>query len=562
MKRLILILSSLLFVLNTALGQNGWLWGKVDIAHKAALGGTAAIAVDQLGNTYLCGGVQDSVYPYCSNIFLAKYDVSGNLLWYKTAGGRWYDEALAVTLDGLGNVYITGYMGWDGGGGWAISDTVYFDNTVLVTSYYDIFIAKYDSNGDLVWAKKYGGDHGDIGMTIKADTIGNLYFSGRYAGDNYPNPGTAAFDTITLTSWQDGDIFLAKVDTSGAIKWAKTIGSSDGADIGYSIAFDSLGEIYLSGSFGGNKCRFGSYELNSLSSGYVAGNVFIAKYDSSGNFIWAQTIGGINNSSNTGGAVDGARVAVTSGGKVFVSGSYIHCNMNFGSYILPNATSTSEQIFLAQYNSLGQLQWANGFGGESDDAASALATGEDGHIYITGYYGDDICFGGDTLQWKGGKDVFIACFDSAGNHVMSSAVANAGSEYATGIVVKNGGDDIYISGIAAGDSMMFGNIKVYPGLVARNFVAHANKLTGIAPLSDTHLVSVYPNPANKRLYFSGLSEKTLVYVYDINGRVVYQQYVNSQQQPGSLNLESLSRGTYILKLLSKEHVFSTKIILR
>jgi hypothetical protein len=236
--------------------------------------------------------------------------------------------------------------------------------------------------------------------------------------------------------------------------------------------------------------------------------------------------------------------------------------MNWGGYILPNSNGNSREIFLAKYNSVGQRQWVKGYGSASDDEALATAVDDQGRVYITGDYGYDICFGGDTLRWKGGRDIFIACFDSAGNHVMSSSVANPGSEYATGIVVKNGGDDIYISGIAAGDSMIFGNIKVYPGLVARNFVAHANKLTGIAHFSDPHAVLVYPNPANKRLYFSGVSEKALVYIYDISGKVVFQQYVNNQQQPQSLNLESLSPGTYVIKFLSKEHVFSTKIILQ
>jgi hypothetical protein len=560
MKRFILIISSLLLVLNAAVGQSGWIWGKADIAHKTALGNYTSTAVDQYGNTYLCGGVQDSSFPYCANAFVAKYDQLGNLLWYKTGGGKFYDQANSVTVDPWGNVYITGYMGWDPGGG--LTDTVYFDNFTFTTSESDIFLAKYDTNGDLDWIKKYGGDHLDEAVCVKSDATGNIYLTGLYASNNYPNSGTATFDTVTLTSWKVSDIFLVKADSSGAVIWARTLGSA-GDDNGNSIDFDSSGNVYLCGEFGGNKCMFGSYLLNSLSSGYVAGNIFVAKYDSLGNFIWASTAGGINNSNNTGGSVDHSTAAVTPAGEVYLSGYYIHCSMNWGGgYILPDANGNTMEVFLAKYNTNGQRQWVKGFGSQSDDAALSTATDDDGRVYITGHYGYDICFGGDTLQWKGGRDVFIACFDSAGNHVMSSSVANPGSEYATGIVVKNGGDDIYISGIAAGDSMMFGNIKVYPGLVARNFVAHANKLTGIAPLADRHPVYVYPNPTNKRLYFSGLSERTLVYVYDISGRVVYQQYVNSQQQPGSLNLESLSPGTYIIKLLSKKHVFSTKIILQ
>lgn len=121
------------------------------------------VTSDAEGNVYTCGRIKDTIPGYRDDLFIAKYDVSGSLLWRKTAGGSRIDVAQALTVDKQGNVYVTGYIGE------AFSmipnDTVFFDNKYITVNggYSDIFIAKYDNAGNVVWVKSYGGNYYDYG---------------------------------------------------------------------------------------------------------------------------------------------------------------------------------------------------------------------------------------------------------------------------------------------------------------------------------------------------------------------------------------------------------------
>jgi hypothetical protein len=162
-----------------------------------------------------------------------------NLEWAKNVGGTCTDEAYKIAYDSIGNCYIIGVF----------ESTADFDpgvDTANLTSVYvyDIFIAKYDKNGNYLWAK-------DIGMTylnfdnygIAIDKTGNCYVTGSFEGasDFDPGPGTAI-----LTSVGVDDIFFAKYDANGNYLWARSIGSTN-IDYGYSIALDSIGNCYIAG---------------------------------------------------------------------------------------------------------------------------------------------------------------------------------------------------------------------------------------------------------------------------------------------------------------------------
>jgi hypothetical protein len=242
-------------------------------------GGTSnGVSSDALQNTYATGmvsnpGLFDSLTIPCnaSDVFVAKYDPTGGLIWAKTAGGALLDQGYDIATDASGNSYVVGAIQTNG-----IYPTVTFD-TITLTGHgdYDWFIAKYDANGSVVWAKNAGGAAGDIAYGVALDNSGAVYVTGFFSG-------TMTVDGVTVTSAGLYDIFLAKYNSDGTLVWLKRAGGT-GSDIGHGIVLDSAGNIAIVGEFQ-NTASFGSNSIAALG----LGDAFIAKYDSNGNNLWAR----------------------------------------------------------------------------------------------------------------------------------------------------------------------------------------------------------------------------------------------------------------------------------
>ena len=212
-----------------------------------------SMVVDATGNVYTTGvffGTVDfdpgagSLYFNSlgyGDIFIQKLDDSGNLVWANQIGGSDGNEVSnSIEVDGWGNIYTTGWF----------EETVDFDpgaGTLNLTASgsNDVFILKIDSSGNLIWAKQMGGTNGGEGRSIAVDAIGNVYTTGEFYGTIDFDPGTG---THNLTSLGSSDIFIQKLDNSGILVWAKSLGGPD-PDSGNSIIIDNSGNIYNSGSF-------------------------------------------------------------------------------------------------------------------------------------------------------------------------------------------------------------------------------------------------------------------------------------------------------------------------
>ena len=141
-------------------------------------------------------------------------------------------------------------------------------------------IALFAQNEDWFWAKKAGGTSYDNGLSIAIDANENSYVTGYFSG-------SATFGTTTLTSSSEyySDIFVAKLDNNSNWLWVKQAGGTNW-DYGYGIAVDANGNSYVTGYFY-NSATFGTTTLTS--SGYA--DIFVAKLDSSGNWLWAKQAG-------------------------------------------------------------------------------------------------------------------------------------------------------------------------------------------------------------------------------------------------------------------------------
>ncbi len=317
-----------------------------------------------------------------ADIFVAKYNASGALQWAKRAGGTDSDFGFDIAVDDSGNSYVTGEFRSVANFG-AGQDLISLGNN-------DIFVAKYNAFGTLQWARRAGGSGRESGYGVAVDGAGNSHITGSFTGTATFGPG------VDLVSLGNNDIFVAKYNAIGTLQWATRAGGIN-SDVGRSIAVDGSGNSYVTGAFV-FEATFGPGEPNQTVLTAAGGtDIFVAKYDFSGELQWAKQDGGSLND-------DGYDIAVDGSGNIHVTG------------ILGGGGT---DIFVAKYSSGGALRWSRQAGGVGSDIARRIAVDGSGNSYVTGSFTGTATFGvGETnetiLTSAGSGDIFIAKF-SGGN---------------------------------------------------------------------------------------------------------------------------------------------------
>jgi tRNA A-37 threonylcarbamoyl transferase component Bud32 len=379
----------------------------------------------------------------CSNdIFVAKYDAKGDILWVVHAGGgENFDFGNGIEVASDGSVYVTG----------SFSGTANFGSQ-SITSYgsnweTDIFLAKYDPNGNLQWVVQAGGTNSDYGNGITVDKDGYVYITGVFSG-------TATFHTTNITSYGYHDIFIAKYDNNGQFQWVVHAGGGSTRD---GIAASNDGYIYLTGSFR-ETATFSGLD-NSITeniTAYGGEDVFIAKYDTSGNFYWVNHAGGQN------GYDSGNSIAVGNDGSIFIVGTFSG-QVKFGSKnYISFSNNGRNDIYLAKYSSSGNFQWLVQTGGPYQVSGSATGVTVDdyGNIYVSGCFGGSTTFG--TISGagiavvayglEGTDDIFVCKYDPTGKIVwVTNAGGGKNDDRGTSIAIANGTNAFtvgYFSGTA------------------------------------------------------------------------------------------------------------------
>ncbi len=266
------------------------------------------VSSDAAGNAYATGivsnpGLFESVVIPCqvSDVFLSKYDPSGNLQWVTLGGGDLLDQANDIVTDANGTSYVAGAIQTNG-----LHPTATFGNFTLTgNGDYDWLLVKYDSFGNVVWAKNGGSTADDIAYGVGLDPAGNVYLTGHFSG-------TMTVDGVTLTSSGLFDVFLAKFNSSGALLWLKRAGGT-GSDISHGLVVDGLGNVAIAGEFQGTA----KFDARSIKAAGL-GDAFIAKYDAAGNNVWVHSGG-----STTSFVGDPAKaIAADSNNNFYVTGDY------------------------------------------------------------------------------------------------------------------------------------------------------------------------------------------------------------------------------------------------
>jgi hypothetical protein len=430
----------------------GWQWtrtwgGNNDIGGWGLDG--YCVAVDNFGNIYAGGGYYDTVDfdpgdgvdEHTSNgskdCFISKFNSSGEFQWAKTWGGIQaysdpnHDCVTAIAVDQSGCLYAAGYFGsfqpvdFDPGDG--------YDFHSSNGGRHDAFLSKFDSSGNFIWARTWGGNLWDgINGNIAVDSLGNIYTSGAFesmvdfdtgaGSDNHSSNGAA-------------DCFLNKFDSSGNFCWARTWGGG-AYDRSSGVSVDSSGNVYVTGLFSAivdfnpgsgidNHFSFGGYDA------------FLSKFASTGDFEWAGTWGGS-------GWDMGINITTDNNGNAYVSGRF-DTSVDFD----PSADSAirisngGADAYLSKLDSNGNLDWVNTWGSTFDDLGMAVAVDSQGSSYVTGRFEGTVDFdpgsGASNVDSNGKFDVYMSKFGQVGDFVNVYTWGSSGGDCGHHIVVDQYG---------------------------------------------------------------------------------------------------------------------------
>lgn len=372
------------------------------IRQAGTSGITNGVSSDAAENCYATGTVSSpglfdnlTVPSHFADVFIAKYNSSGIVQWAKTGGGELIDQGNEIVTDAAGNSYVAGSIQTNG-----VFPTVTFDNVTLTgNGSFDWFIAKYDANGNLLWAKNYGSTLGDFAYGVTLDPSGRVIVCGEFSA-------SMTVEGTTVTSAGSSDVFVAKYETDGTLIWIKRAGGN-GADIAHSVVTDASGNIAIAGEFQ-NAASFGT---NSVSASGL-GDAFIAKYDASGNNLWVRKGGG-SVSFN----IDKA-YSITKDGQnnFYITGEFTGAGTFNGLTVTSNDPNYPD-VFVAKYNSNGTIQWLHNGGGVHADKGYAVNADVNGNTFVTGFAdsGPGVVFDTIELAPFGNEYIFLAKYNSSGD---------------------------------------------------------------------------------------------------------------------------------------------------
>jgi hypothetical protein len=389
---------------NTFLGGRG-----TDMAN--------ALSADAHGNLLVVGSSDsgwgtDPVdrYSGSTDAFAAKLDSSGRVLWNGFYGGVNNDAGSALTLDSLGNIYLSGVSG----GYWGTQPDTFSGGN-------DGFAAKLNSSGKLSWSLFLGGTSSDAVWGVTVDADDNIYVTG-YSMLNWSAFGPQPVQPFA--GWSDA--FVAKLDSSGALLWHTFLGGPDVSTVADQIVLDKYGFIYISGSSDGSwgtPVRPYGGNFNE--------DAFVAELNPNGVIQWTTFLGGSGYDTNSGLGLDNNGNIYVTGGSEAAWGSPKHAFQGYS------------DGFLARLNSNGALIWSTFVGASDYDDIIGLVVDGSGNSYISGLSGSS--WGTPKRAYSGQDDGFVAKVNSNGVVQWNTFQGNADSDGDSKLIVAPGGE-IYVIG--------------------------------------------------------------------------------------------------------------------
>lgn len=367
--------------------------------------------------------------------------LSQALNWAKATAGTNQQYVNSIAVDQAGNVYSTGEF-------WGNTDFDPNAGSSVITSQgnADIFVQKYDSNGNLLWAVGIGSTGEDVGTAIDIDQNGNAFITGSFSGTVDFDPSASSYP---LTTGGYSDIFVLKLDANGNFVWAKNFKSFVDYSTGKDIKVDVLGNVYTTGKMKGT-VDFDPGPANTIISG-GSSDIFVHKLTANGDFDWVRTYGGSSQWEE-----EGQTLEMDDQGDLYVAGIFMS-TVDFDAGVgVNNVTSVGNypNVFVLKLSPNADFVWALGYGSTSNQfpsGADLAINGED--LFVTGNYEGTVDFdpsAGLLNQTSNGSgDIYIEKLDTAGNFQWVRSFGGTGVDRGTSISTDYFGN-IYVTGAFAG----------------------------------------------------------------------------------------------------------------
>jgi hypothetical protein len=396
-------LLSFLLLLGTTLHAQQWNWaasagggGNVDFCH--------GIATDSEGNAYWVGSLAGMVDFGCGIIsdgnsdvmgFIAKRGPDGACLWVRAITVGFNDAwAYGVAVDSADRIYVTG----------SYNGNADFGSGVTLGSLGndDIFLARYDTAGICLWARRAGSSGSSDearGVAVSAD--GGVFIAGFSGGT------TIGFDGISIPNAGNfRQLVIARYDSTGTVQWARA-STGNGQSKSCRAISVSGDRLFVTGQVGASAA---SYDGLALTPGASGAYLYVLATDLEGNGLWARSYGNGDN--------EGMGISADTLGNVFVAARM------WGSLFLPDDTlasvSSNDDILVMKLDQDGDLQWAQSTGSTQRDLAWDVEADGMGNVLVAAHFQQSIDFFGTPFTSLGGEDMLIAKLAVDGQVVWAS----------------------------------------------------------------------------------------------------------------------------------------------
>lgn len=521
-----------------------------------------------IGTYTLSAGIVDDIY-------VVHLNSTGNFVWARAVGGADVDTGYGIALDALGNVLVTG----------SYNSTVDFDPgagvyTLTSNGNSDVYILKLNSSGNFLWARSFGGTSNDEARSIACDASNNVITTGFFelGVDFDPGPGLSFLNSSGVL-----DAFLSKLDAGGNLIWAINTGGT-GNDAGYGVCVDAGSNIYNSGYFSSN-VDFDPSMNTYTSSSVGAGDVYVDRFDASGNFVWARTFGGTGND-------QAYAIATNSTNNIHTCGNYqliADFDPNAG---VTNLTSNgSEDLFV---HKMCQLPLNVG----AINGSTVICVGKIGTYSVTAVSGASSYSWNLPAGWSGSSTSSSISATPGSNGLFTVSAGNScGYSAPQNLSVSvNPLPSVGISGtntlcLGAVISLTANGANIYswstgatvaivalnPTITTSYTVTGTSTLTSCSNTAVTTLSVVtcvgvqeniasleqfklYPNPSNGEFIIVMIEPAVMkIEVYDISGKMVFNSDLSKSDL--KLNLKHLNKGIYFCKLIRNNEISTMKIII-